>query len=296
MISVVILTYNRVKDLAEAIASVRASRGPGREIIVVDNGSTDGTAALLASQPDLRVLRFDRGEILSRCRNAGIEAARGEIIAFTDDDCVVAEDWLELIAEDLRDHDAVGGIVKLHGKMKMPWWWNDELNWMPGLSVPGLWGPLAGEIYLPQSANLAYRADILRKMGFSEGLEGIWMKNMTREDSDLWIRTRAAGCRTLVDTRLVVLHKLPPSRFTLSFCLRRAFSDGFAAYHRERGAGRARERLRFIAREPYAIFARARRGDPGSRVHEAFWIVRECGFLFAHLRRARHPVRPADLV
>ena len=90
MISVVILTYNRVKDLAEAIASVRASRGPGREIIVVDNGSTDGTAALLASQPDLRVLRFDRGKILSHCRNAGIEAARGEIIAFTDDDCVVA--------------------------------------------------------------------------------------------------------------------------------------------------------------------------------------------------------------
>lgn len=286
MISVVMLTYNRAKDLAEAIASVRASRGPEREIIVVDNGSTDGTPALLASQPDLRMLRFEHGTILSRCRNAGIDAARGEIIAFTDDDCVVSGDWLERIAEDLRDCDAVGGIVKLYGEMKMPWWWDDELNWMPGLSVPGLWGPLAGMVYLPQSANLAYRAEVLRKIGFSEGLEGVRMKNMTREDSDLWIRTRAAGCRTLIDTRLVVLHKLPSSRFTFRFCVRRAFSDGYAAYHREGGASTWREKAAFLAREPFRIVRRKLSGSGGSRVHDALWMVRESGFLFAHLQSA----------
>ena len=286
MISVIILTHNRKKDLLETIESVRRSRGPAREVLVVDNGSTDGTPEALAEQKDLRILHHEAGVELARCRNAGIDAAEGDIIAFTDDDCVVTEDWLQRIEEDLKAYDVVGGIVQLYGRVKKPWWWDDELNWMPGLSVPGLYGPLAGEVYLPQSANLAYRAEILKKVRFSEGLEGIWMKNMTREDSDLWVRTREGGYRTLVDTELVVYHKLPASRFTMRFCIGRAFSDGFAAYHREDGGRIWRSKLKFILAEPFRIIDRKIRGCGGSRIHELFWLVRESGFVYAHFQRA----------
>ena len=67
--------YNRETHIEKFLEELLAINMPDMEVICVDDGSTDGTAALLASQPDLRVLRFDRGKILSHCRNAGIEAA-----------------------------------------------------------------------------------------------------------------------------------------------------------------------------------------------------------------------------
>ena len=283
MISIVILTHNRLGPLFRCIESIRKSEGHDYEIIVVDNCSTDGTQETLQNASGVRVLRFNEDTELAACRNAGIDAARGDMIAFTDDDCIVEANWLERIEADLADFDAVGGIAKPLGKISFPSWWNDELNWMVGLSVPGHYGPEAGNIYLPGSLNLAYRADALKKLKFKEGLGGIGGKNMTREDSDLWMRTQESGYRTLFDTELVVYHMVPQKRLTIPFCLRRAFSDGFAAYYRENGETSWQDKLKFILKEPFQIFRRRLKRRPGSRIHELFWIIRESGFVYGHL-------------
>lgn len=85
-ISVVIPSHNRAHTLPRALDSVLAQRTPPSEIVVVDDGSTDGTAALLADRyPDIRYLRQpNRG--VSAARNRGIRAARGEWIALLDSD------------------------------------------------------------------------------------------------------------------------------------------------------------------------------------------------------------------
>ena len=285
MISIVILTHNRLGPLQACIESVRKNKGGDYEIIVVDNCSTDGTGKALEKEKGVRVIRFDEDMELSVCRNAGIDAARGDIIAFTDDDCTVETDWLERIEADLANHDAVGGIAKPMGKISFPRWWDQELNWMVGLSVPGHYGPQAGIVYLPGSLNLAYRAAPLKKLKFKEGIGGIGGKNMTREDSDLWTRTREGEYSTLFDSKLVVYHRVPQKRLTLSFCLGRAFSDGFAAYYRENGEKTWRSKLKFVLSEPFKIIGRKLNRSDGSRVHDIFWIIREYGFLFAHLRR-----------
>ncbi len=111
MISVVVLTHNRLPFLRDCVESIRANGYADHEIVVVDNASTDGTAEALAGMDDVRVVRFDRDRELAACRNAGIDAARGDIIAFTDDDCAIEKDWLVRIEADLRDHDAVGGVA-----------------------------------------------------------------------------------------------------------------------------------------------------------------------------------------
>ncbi|MDD5556440.1 MAG: glycosyltransferase family 2 protein [bacterium] len=284
MISVVILTHNRLPMLRACVESIRANDFPDYEIVIVDNASTDGTPEYAGRLAGARVVRFEENMDLATSRNAGIDAARGDIIAFTDDDCVVERDWLARIAAALARRDAVGGVVKLGSDVRKPRWWDEELNWMPGLSVPGLSGPLGGEVYLPQSANLAYRADVLRRLRFREGVGGIGARNMTREDSDLWARTRSGGFRTSIDTGLVVYHMLPARRFTLRFCIGRAFSDGYAAYFREDGAASWREKLRFVARRPFDILRRLLRGGDRPRAIEYFWVVRQAGFVFAHLR------------
>jgi glycosyltransferase involved in cell wall biosynthesis len=86
-VSVVIPAFNAAEFLAEAIASVRAQDRPVAEIIVVDDGSTDGSAKLAESLgTHIRVLRHDRNRGLAIARNTGIASATGSVIAFIDAD------------------------------------------------------------------------------------------------------------------------------------------------------------------------------------------------------------------
>lgn len=281
MISVVILTHNRLRFLRECVESIRVNGFADYEIVVVDNASTDGTAEEFRGRPGVRVIRFEQDTELAACRNAGIEAARGDIIAFTDDDCTVEKDWLARLESDLKDHDAVGVVALPFGDFSPPPWWDAEVNWLVGLSVPGHYSPLAGGIYLPASLNLAYRAPVLRALGFREGAPGLAGRNMTREDSDLWLRTRAGGHRTLFDPALVVYHRVPPARLTFVFCVTRAFSDGFAAYHRGEAGADLRPALSCVFSRLSKLAGRALSGGGRPRANEWVWPVRQTGFVAA---------------
>ena len=85
-ISVVIPTYNRADSLPRALSSVQSQTLPAEEVIVVDDGSRDGTESLIREHyPRVRYLRQRNGGV-SRARNLGIAAARGEWIALLDSD------------------------------------------------------------------------------------------------------------------------------------------------------------------------------------------------------------------
>ena len=104
LISVVIPTYNRVTFLKAAIDSVLAQTFRGFELIVVDDGSTDGTPKLLSSYGyKIRVIpQANQGP--SAARNRGIEAAKGKWIAFLDSDDVWKPDKLKKQAQFITDH------------------------------------------------------------------------------------------------------------------------------------------------------------------------------------------------
>ena len=116
--SIVIATYNRASDLSQTLDSLAGLRPDGPwEVIVVDNNSPDGTRQVVEEAArsfpvELRYL-FEREQGRSPALNAGIRAARGEIIATTDDDVRVPADWLDRAAEGLSrlGCDYVGGRV-----------------------------------------------------------------------------------------------------------------------------------------------------------------------------------------
>lgn len=121
-LSVIICTRNRAANLAPLFASLDAQKLPPQvewEVVVVDNGSTDGTAAAIkahaASQPHYRYFYEERAG-KSFALNRGVAEARGRMLAFTDDDCIADENWLrEILAEFERDPKlgVLGGRVEL---------------------------------------------------------------------------------------------------------------------------------------------------------------------------------------
>lgn len=109
LVSVVIPTYNRGSLIARAIASVRRQTYTRLEILVIDDGSSDRTASVVAGIPDprIRYVRHERNKGLPAARNTGVRAARGECVAFIDDDDEWREDKLERQVQALAKYDAV---------------------------------------------------------------------------------------------------------------------------------------------------------------------------------------------
>ncbi|HYR79029.1 MAG TPA: glycosyltransferase [Candidatus Dormibacteraeota bacterium] len=102
--SVIVPAYNAASTLGECVASLRTLNYPNYETIVVDDGSTDSTAQI-AEQAGVQTIRLEhRG--LAAARNAGVEAASGEIIAFIDADARADRDWLYHLIETITRRDA----------------------------------------------------------------------------------------------------------------------------------------------------------------------------------------------
>jgi O-antigen biosynthesis protein len=106
-VSVVVATYNGSRTLQSCLQSLQQLNYPDYEVILVDDGSTDQTPDIAKLFPQTRYLR-QTNQGLSAARNAGIRAARGEVVAFTDDDCRADEDWLCYLVGDLVRSEFVG--------------------------------------------------------------------------------------------------------------------------------------------------------------------------------------------
>jgi glycosyltransferase involved in cell wall biosynthesis len=186
-ISVVIPAYNAAATLAEQLQALATQQYEDDwEVVIVDNGSTDGTADL-ARRYCQRFKAFtlvdsgsQRGH--SAPRNAGANAARGELLAFCDADDIVAPGWLQAMASAACHYDLVGGWLDtrpLNDDSTRSWhrpWPRDRLrSWLLPYAV---------------SANLAVWADVLRDLdGWSDGYEA------GGEDVELSWRAQLAGYR-----------------------------------------------------------------------------------------------------
>jgi hypothetical protein len=106
-VSVIVPAYNAELTLAHCLQSLTSLTYPTFEIIVVDDGSTDTTSSI-ALRFSCRLVRFPKNCGVAEARNGGAAVARGEILAFTDADCVVSPDWLALLVEVLVTESVAG--------------------------------------------------------------------------------------------------------------------------------------------------------------------------------------------
>ncbi|MCC6424584.1 MAG: glycosyltransferase [Phycisphaerales bacterium] len=108
--SIIICSYNGASTVETCLRSMDRLKYPNYEVIFVDDGSTDNTQEIVQKFPNVRNIRqVNRG--LSIARNVGLEAARGDIVIYTDSDCEADEDWLYYLALALvrGTHAGMGG-------------------------------------------------------------------------------------------------------------------------------------------------------------------------------------------
>jgi glycosyltransferase involved in cell wall biosynthesis len=221
-ISAVITTHNRSEMLAAALGALLGQNAGALryEVVVVDNNSTDDTRAMVEGliakgHTNLRYV-FEPQQGITYGRNAGIAAARGDIIAFTDDDVVVLDNWLTTIKRALTENPDiayVGGKILPHWSAPPPPWLTVDHWWPLALLDPGnerFRVNASNPLCLP-TANASFRREVFSRVGlFSAQFSG-------REDHELYLRLWHAGIEGLYEPSLVVMAEVQPERYLKSY-------------------------------------------------------------------------------
>jgi glucosyl-dolichyl phosphate glucuronosyltransferase len=236
-ISVIICTHNRARTLRPAIESIAEQTLPlsvGWEILIVDNNSSDETRKVVEDlqqlYPDRIRYLFEAQQGISHARNSGIRNARGEVLAFIDDDETAAVDWLQNLTSELfnREWSGAGGRILPRWNCARPNWVSDESHFT--LSPLALFdrGTEAGDLAeSPFGANMAFRKEVFDLCGgFRTDLGRIGKSMLSGEDSEFGRRVIAAGRRLRYEPTAVTYHPVEEFRVRQKYFLEWWFNKG----------------------------------------------------------------------
>jgi glycosyltransferase involved in cell wall biosynthesis len=240
-ISVVVCTHNRASRLRDALNHLLAQDAGGLqcELIVIDNNSTDGTAEVvreLARDGPIEVrYSFEPKQGISYARNTGWALARAPLIAYTDDDICVGDDWLVRVADAFARHndvECVGGKVLPIWPMPPPAWLTRD-HWSPLAILDYGDVPLRFDHRDPRcvvGANFAWRRDALVGLGgFSTDVQRVKDGIGSIEDHECLVRLWDAGGCALYVPDIVVHGPVDAPRLTKAY--HRRWHRGHGHFH-----------------------------------------------------------------
>jgi GT2 family glycosyltransferase len=245
-VSVIVCSYTeeRIEQLVQCLGSLDAqTRHPDEILLVIDHNPRLLQQARTQFS-GLRILENDRSRGASGARNCGVAHARGDIVAFLDDDTSADPDWLEELIQPYEDRTVLGttGRVLPRWPDRRPSWFPPEFDWVVGCSYRGmpentapvrnLWGPMS-----------LRRAAIEEVGGFNEAIGLVKRNGLGCEETELSIRIRARypGEVLLYVPAARTTHHLDAPRTARRYFVRRCYGEGLskAAVAASVGADRA---------------------------------------------------------
>jgi glycosyltransferase involved in cell wall biosynthesis len=238
-ISVILCTYNRAQSLIKALESVAAQTLPESvewEVLVVDNNSRDQTRDVVEDFCRLHAPRFrcvfEANQGLNYARNSGVREARGDVLAFVDDDVTVEPGWLDNLTAPLRKGEWAGS-----GGMTLPLGTFTPPRWLAPDGPYNMLGVLCAYFNLgdepceleepPYGTNMAFRKPMFEKYGaFRTDLDRCGHDTMSNGDTEFGRRLMKAGERLRYEPSAVVWHPVPEARITKEYFLKWWFDYG----------------------------------------------------------------------
>jgi len=200
MISVIVPAYNAQKTIGQCLQSLLHQRYAGAyEVIVVDDGSTDGTAA--ACPEGVRVIRQNNTGPAG-ARNRGAEEAQGEIILFTDSDCDPMPDWIEEMVKPFQEHPEIVGVKGAYNTRQ-----KEVVARFVQVEYEDKYWKMMKERYIDfiDTYSAAFRRDVfLDAKGYD-----LSFPVACAEDVELSYRLANQGCKMLFNPHAVVYHLHP---------------------------------------------------------------------------------------
>jgi cellulose synthase/poly-beta-1,6-N-acetylglucosamine synthase-like glycosyltransferase len=245
-------TMRRLPDVLEAIESLSRQTYRDLEIIFVAEGPEElaervETIARNMGIANLRVVRNSGPPGLTFARNVGVQYARGNLIAFFDDDAVAAPDWAEHLVKTFDIHPEAIGLT---GQALPLWrgeeapWFPDELDWILGSTRFTGWRELRA-VRNALGANMAFRREAFEHCRFSIVLVGgnqgdpVGIKRgLVGDDTLFSLEVCASTGRPILFNPSVVVHnKVYPYRLKSEYVRRRAFWEGYTKATLVRSSG-----------------------------------------------------------
>ncbi len=233
-ISVLICTRNRSAILAECLASFTEQDAPVEwyEVIVIDNGSTDGTAKLIegyiSKYPNFRKVEEPRVG-LSYARNAGYERAEADWVSYVDDDAKAASNYITRALSTIENHafDCIGGVF-------LPWYKYGHPKWLPENFGTNRHLSGNGEVRELNSINACGGVIVFRKEWLFQ-VEGfptdLGMNGQTiayGEEDYVQNKMREGGARIGLDPHLIIEHLVAAYKLDWRWHVRSAYAHGAA--------------------------------------------------------------------
>jgi glycosyltransferase involved in cell wall biosynthesis len=220
-VSIVVPVKNGVKeirDLLESLMQINYDKSK-LEIIVVDGCSTDGTREIVSRYP-VRLLVEERPGV-NIARNVGIKNSTGEIIAFTDHDCVVPRDWIKRIVENLKDPEVgcVGGqVIRYYDDFLARYADESIIPVMRAFNKKVLLSRISSPAYYPVGCNFAVKRKVLEEAGFfDERFEYGF------DELEFAERICSKGYKILLTPEIIIRHK---HRSSVSELLKQSYRYG----------------------------------------------------------------------
>ena len=202
LVSVILVNWNRCSDILENIALLRQIRQPQLEIIVIDNGSDDGSVERFRKEEDIHLIELKDNLGPAAARNRGIFEAKGRYTLFLDSDAFIRDPNVINDIVNRIDEDPTIGIIG--GKILNDF--NGKIDQWIYTQPASQYIDQEFETYSFSAAGAIARTDALRKVdGFWEDLF------IYNEEVDLSIRLIRNGYRILYSPALTVYHRSSPS-------------------------------------------------------------------------------------
>jgi len=242
-VSIILCTHrsDRYEDFEEALNSLDAQSYNNLEIIVVVDGNRELYDRIVKSgivdvdevkgKVKVKVILNEKNLGLSKSRNKGIKEAKGDVIAFFDDDAVADKNWIKELVRMYEEKEAIaaGGKILPEWVTKKPKFLPEEYYWLIGATHKGFPEEVT-EVRNTFGSNLSFKADVLKALGGFRSEMGVKGKGLLQgEETELCERMREKFGRGVVyNPDAIVYHKVFPERLRMRFLLRRAFWQGYS--------------------------------------------------------------------